>query len=220
MAVSICADVPASLAARPLLERTIFQTLDSVRSTDMPNNLGSLTSMYQAQLEVSRRCANAIFSGTEKIDRVMLGAVQHTVEQQLKLAEAMIDLRDPQTFGNTLRSDFLSGESAVVSDYQKQLVGIYTEMQAEIGRTMQEYAEHVGSGVIAGTGRGQSGDGALNPATSVFSMWETAFRQAAELAKENMDTARSAFESAASKAADGMAEATAGTRGTAGGKRK
>ena len=38
-----------------------------------------LVTMYNTQLEASRRFAEAVFSGTEKIDRVMRGATQSQV---------------------------------------------------------------------------------------------------------------------------------------------
>ncbi|MEN3364353.1 MAG: hypothetical protein V7606_1627, partial [Burkholderiales bacterium] len=51
----------------------------------MQTVLNPLVNVYQTQLEASRRFADAVFSGTEKIDRIVLDAVHRIFNQQLTL---------------------------------------------------------------------------------------------------------------------------------------
>ncbi|HJV80189.1 phasin family protein [Noviherbaspirillum sp.] len=169
----------------------------------MQNFLNPLVTMYQTQLEASRRFADALFSGTEKIDRVVIGASHRAFNEQLNFVQAMTAARDPRSVGTTLQSGFLSRNPDEAMNYQKEIMRIFAEMQNEIGRSMQDYLEQVGSHATSTatapleTAQDQANDAAFNPMTSMFSVWESAFKEVADLAKKNMMAARSTAENAA-----------------------
>jgi hypothetical protein len=165
-----------------------------------------LVTMYQTQLEVSKRCADVVFSGTERIDRVMIGATQRAFNDQLDLVQAITSFRDPQSAGNTLQSKFLSRTPDEALGYQTEIMRIIAEMQNDIGKSLRDYVNELGtnamgSGTIAREHvRAQPSDTAFNPMTSMFSVWESAFKEVASLTKKNMMVARSTVEDATSKA--------------------
>jgi hypothetical protein len=90
-------------------------------------------------------------------------------------------------------------------NYQKEIVRIVAEMQNEIGRGLRDYMDQLRTQATssveatASSAQAQSGDAAVNPVTSMFSVWETAFKEVADLAKKNMTAARSAAEGAAGR---------------------
>ena len=185
----------------------------------MQNAMNPLLTMYQTQLEASRRFAEVVFAGTEKIDRVMIGATQRVFNDQLNLAQAMTTARDPRTMGATWQSSMMSRSPDDAVSYQKEIVRIVAEMQNEITRSMQEYIEQIRTNAAPGATRTfeaaptQANDAMFNPMTSMFSVWESAFKEVAELAKKNMTAARGAMDEAASRsgrAATTFADAAAG----------
>ncbi|RZI39921.1 phasin family protein [Herbaspirillum sp. HC18] len=185
----------------------------------MQNAMNPLVTMYQSQLEASRRFADAVFAGTEKIDRVMIGATQRVFNEQLNLAQAMTAARDPRAVGTTWQSSMLSRSPDDAMNYQKEIVRIVAEMQNEISRSMQDYMEQIRTNAASnatrplGAAQVQTNDAVFNPMTSMFSVWESAFKEVAELAKKNMVAAKSAAEDATHRAGRSMsayAEAAAG----------
>lgn len=176
----------------------------------MQNASNPLVTMYNTQLEASRRFADAVFSGTEKIDRVMRGATQRVFNEQLNLVQAITTARDPRTVGSTLQSSLFTRNPDDAVNYQKEIVRIVAEMQNEISRSMQEYMEQIRSDATTSTTRPlqaaqvQANDAVFNPMTSMFSVWESAFKEVAELAKKNMVAARGAVEQAAGRSAQQM----------------
>lgn len=185
----------------------------------MQNVLSPMVNIYQTQLEASRRFADAIFAGTEKIDRVVIGATHRAFTEQLRFAQALSSVRDPRNFGGTLQSSLLTRNPDDAMNYQKEIMRIFAEMQNEIGKSMQDYIEQLGTNAATSAtsplnaAQEQANDAVFNPMTSMFSVWESAFKEVAELAKKNMVVARSAIDNAASKAresADTVAAASAG----------
>lgn len=176
----------------------------------MQNATNPLLTMYYTQLEASRRFAEAVFSGTEKIDRVMRGATQRVFNEQLNLAQAITTARDPRAVGSTLQSSLLARNPDDAVSYQKEIVRIVAEMQNEIGRSMQDYMEQIRTNATTTATRPlqaaqvQANDAVFNPMTSMFSVWESAFKEVAELAKKNMVVARGAVEQAAGRSAQQM----------------
>src|SRR5256885_1747749 len=107
----------------------------------MPTNvLNPIVDMYQTQLEASRQFGDALFSGTEKIDRVIIEATHRAFTEQLKFAQALAATRDPSGMAN-LQSSFRP-DNAV--NYQKEILRIFAEMQNNIGRSVQEYVQQLG----------------------------------------------------------------------------
>ena len=81
-------------------------------------------------------------------------------------------------------------------------------MQNELGRSLQDYVEQLGTNAATSAAapleaaQEQANDAVFNPMTSMFSVWESAFKEVAALAKKNMMAARSAVDEAAGKAAE------------------
>lgn len=163
----------------------------------MQNLFIPLMNMYQNQLDVSRKCAEAFFSGTGKIDRMLIAATHRAFDEQINFVQEITTAQDPRVLGNTVRSRLMSRNPNDAASYQKEIIQIYTEMQNEIGRSMQDCFERLGMPATANTTRAaerteeQSNDAAFNPMTSMFSVWESAFKDVAALAKKNMMAASS-----------------------------
>lgn len=179
----------------------------------MQNANNPLVTMCNTQLEASRRFAEAVFSGTEKIDRVMRGATQRVFNEQLNLVQAITTARDPRSVGSTLQSSLFARNSDDTVNYQKEIVRIMAEMQNEISSSMQDYMNQIRSGATtlpASATRPfeavsvQTDDAMFNPMTSLFSVWESAFKEAAEMAKKNMVAARGAVEQVTGRSAQQM----------------
>jgi len=174
----------------------------------MQNAFSPLMNMYHTQLEASRRFADVIFSGTEKMDRAMIGATHRVFNEQIKLAEAISTVRDPRNIGAALQSGLLSRNPDEAVNYQQEIMRIYAEMQNDIGKSLHEYIRQLGTNASVGaTQSGESGktEDMYSPVNSMFSVWESAFKEVAALAKKNMTTARSAVEDAAGRAMEGAA---------------
>jgi ElaB/YqjD/DUF883 family membrane-anchored ribosome-binding protein len=167
----------------------------------MQNALNPMVNMYHTQLEASRRFADAIFAGTEKMDRVFIGATHRIFNDQLNLVQAMANMRDPRAAASTLQSGLLSRAPDDSVNYQKEIMRIFAEMQSEIGRSMQA-AGNAGGPVRAA--QQQANDAMLNPMTSMFSVWESAFKEVAALARKNMTAARSSMDETANRTAQSM----------------
>lgn len=180
----------------------------------MANALNPIANMYQSQLEASRRFADALFSGTEKLDRVVIEATHRAVKDQLDFAHALASTRDARGIANLQSTLFAQRPDSAMS-YQKEVMRVLAEVQNEIGRSMQDYIEQWGTTFASSATtpikavQEQASDTAFNPMTGMFSIWESAFREVASLANKNIAAARSSFESVA-KAASGAAQQAAG----------
>ena len=168
-----------------------------------------LVDMVQYQLEASMQLADAMFSGTEKIDRVMLDATRQAVDGQFKLARAITDVRDTSKLQELQTTLAHRPEKSI--QYQQKILSAFAEMQAEYGKSLQNYIEHISQTSIARSakagqqieaGAQQSENAMLNPVSSMWSVWEQAFRDATSLANRNLMAARSTFENAASIASE------------------
>jgi len=183
-----------------------------------------LAGLYQCQLEASRRCADAIFFGTERIDHIMLDATHHAVMEQLNFAKAFSGASsDPRAAGSLLQANFLGRQSGDAVNYQKEIAQAVTQMQSEIGRSLQDCMEQMRSQAVIPAPAGAipsfsaakaGGDAGNNPVTSIFSVWESAFKEVASLARTNMALAASAAESAIGQAAK-SANSSTGTAAAA-----
>jgi len=192
----------------------------------MQNAFGPFVSLYQSQLAASRRFADAMFAGTEKIDRAMIGATHRAVTEQLDLVQTLAASNYPGEFGSAFRSSLLSRNSGTALDYQKELMEIVSEVQSDLGRSFQDYVRELGTPAsnaeatpraapapASAPASAPANNAMLNPVTSMFSMWESAFKEVAALAKQNMMTAGPAqSEAARALASTAAAIAAAGAR--------
>lgn len=187
----------------------------------MQNVMTPLVTMYQTQLEASRRFADAVFSGTEKIDRVIIDATHRVVTEQLNYAEAVASVRDPVTAGTALQSSFFSGHRNHAAEYQKEIMRIFAEMQNEIGRSWQDYLQQFRTQASNSAtkpieaAQTRTNDAMFDPMRSMFSVWESAFKDVADLARQNLGAANSAGIDAGIKVTQGASPYTESVAGTA-----
>ena len=177
-----------------------------MRSTQQHN---PMVDLVHYQLEASMHLAEAVFSGTEKIDRAMLDVTHQAVDGQLKLARAVTDMRDPARMEALQVS--LASRPEKAMHCQQQIMSALVEIQAEFGRSIRNYLERFGQNAVQQAGEAmQQGESAagiapfshapLNPFTGMLSLWEEAFREAGKLASQNMMAASSSLESATAAA--------------------
>jgi hypothetical protein len=161
-----------------------------------------LTALYQTQLEASRRMADAVLSSTQKLDEVLIGAARRTVSAHLELAEEMAALRfsQPLTFSPQSATSPKNWGNAV-SD-QQEIMRIFVDMQAEISKSLQDsiglyrtFAPDAIESTIRQRSR-QPEDAMNNPVSGMISVWETAFKAAADLARKNMSLSQASTEAA------------------------
>jgi hypothetical protein len=177
-----------------------------------------MVDMVRYQLEASMQLADAVFSGTEKIDRAVIDATHQTVDGQLKFARAVADIRDPSKIAELQTT--LTHRPEQTMQCQQQIMSAFAEMQAEFGKSIQYYMERFSQVTVARTGEvertseagsEQVNHALFNPVASVFSMWENAFREVSTLANRNMVAARSSIETAAHTASEAVAHAVDAT---------
>lgn len=169
----------------------------------MQSMSSSMANVYCSQLEASRHFAEVMFAGTERIDRVLIEATHHAFSEQVDLAQAVAEARNPQDLANA-QAAFFSRRPDNAVNYQKEIMSIFAEMQNELGRSMQDYIKRLGNAAASGATASvkaaqERTDGAsLNPVNDMLSAWGSAFTQMASLANRNMATARSNFQDAVS----------------------
>ncbi len=168
--------------------------------------------MVQYQLDVSIHLAEAMFTGTEKIDRAVLDVTHQAVDGQLKLARAVADLRDPGKMADL--QVVMAGRPEKTMHCQQQIMAALVEMQGEFGKSVRDYMDRLSQSATeqAGEAGEKMGVGTqaqadmMNPFTGMMMVWEQAFREASRMASQNMMAARSGVENAANAARDAMSK--------------
>lgn len=175
-----------------------------MQGMNMQRLYSPMASIYQTQLEASRQFADALFSSAEKIDHVLLAASHRACIDQLRFAQSLAAVRDAQGAADA-QAKFLSQRPDRAMNYQRELIRVFTEVQTELGRSMRNYMEQIGN---FGNGAASEFASAIeqdtptageayNPLTGIFSVWQSAFREAASAANRNMEAARTTFENVA-----------------------
>lgn len=174
--------------------------------------------IVQYQLEASIHLADAVFSGTERIDRAMLDVTHQAVDRHLKFARAVSDFRDPSKVAELQVA--MAGRPEKAMQCQQEIMSALVEIQAEFGKSMRDCMEKCGalanervadssSEVRASVQEG----GMSNPFFGMLSVWEQAFRQASRFASQNMLAASSSAESAANLAREAVTAASEAVSG-------
>ena len=173
-----------------------------------------LVNMVQHQLDASMRLADAVFLGKGKIDRVILDATHQAVENNLQMARALTEVQDPSQFKDLQTKLAFHPEKNM--HYQQEILSAVADIQAEIGKSVQNYMERFGQGAsgklsdgvqtYANKESGNQSQGMFNPVTSMFSVWERAFRDVTSLTNKNLATANKAAENGAYTAANSLSE--------------
>ena len=175
-----------------------------MRSTQQHN---PVVEMVQYQLEASIHLAEAVFSGTEKIDRAMLDVTHQAMDGQLKLVRAVASMRDPSRMAELQSS--LASRPEKTMHCQQQIMSALVEIQAEFGKSIRnslerfsqvsaDQAAETAHEHSAGAGRNEGKDAPLNPFTGMLSVWEEAFKEASRLASQNLMVARNSMENTTS----------------------
>ena len=174
----------------------------------------SMVDMVRYQLEASMQLADAVFSGTEKIDRAVLDATHQAVDGQLKFARAVTNIRDPSKMAELQTTMAHRPERTI--QCQQQIISAFAEMQAEFGKSIQNYMERFSQTAISRAGEiertgdtsaADTGNAMFNPVKSMVSMWENAFREVTTMANQNIVAARSSMETTAGAASEAVAHA-------------
>lgn len=170
----------------------------------MQHSPNPMANLYQSQLAASSRFADAVFSGTEKLDHLVLEATHRVVSEQLRLAQVLVAGVNPVDAQTA--ATFIQRNSSEAVNYQAEIMRVVAEMQTEIGQSMQDYIEQIGSRPerepeprprAAREPMPDVGGMMSNPVTGMLSMWENAFKEATAMAARNMALARSNVEQAA-----------------------
>lgn len=177
-----------------------------------------MVDIVQYQLEASMQLADAVFSGTERIDRAMLDVTHEAVDRQLKFARAATDFRDPSKLAELQVA--MSGRPERAIHCQQEIMSVLAEIQAEFGKSMRDCMEKctelASARVSESTTEARTAvpeGGVGNPFFSMISVWEQAFRQASRLASQNMLAASSSAENAANLAREAVHAASEAVSG-------
>lgn len=158
--------------------------------------------MVQAQLEASRQLADAVFAGTERIDRMMIDVTHRAFNEQMRFTQAAIAARDVKQVAE-LQSSFIPRPDAITG-YQKEILDVFIQMQSEISQSMQQYMRGMAARTanVASAARATDVSGAtsaaadaLNPMAGMMSVWKSALREVSALADRNLEAARSGLAS-------------------------
>ena len=173
-----------------------------------------LVNIVQNQLDASMRLADAVFLGKGKIDRVILDATHQAVENNLQMTRALTEVQDPSQFKDLQTKLAFHPEKNM--QYQQEILSAVAEIQAEIGKSVQNYMERFGQSTAgklsdgvqtyANKESGNQSQAMFNPVTSMFSVWERAFRDVTSLTNKNLATANKAAENGAYTAANSLSE--------------
>ncbi len=171
-----------------------------------------MVNIVQYQLEASIHLADAVFTGTERIDRAVLDVTHQAVDRQLKFARAVADLRDPSKVADLQVA--MAGRPEKTIRCQQEIMAALVEIQAEFGRSLRDCMEkctEMATESAAETGAearaAMPEGGMMNPFFGVITMWEQAFREASRLANQNLMAARSTVESATNMTREAMSAA-------------
>ncbi len=173
-----------------------------------------LVNIIQHQLDASMRLADAVFLGKGKIDRVILDATHQAVENNLQMARALTEVQDPSQFKDLQTKLAFHPEKNM--HYQQEILSAVAEIQAEMGKSVQNYMERFGQNAAGKISEAtqtypnkessHQENGLFNPMTSMFSVWERAFRDVTSLTNKNLATAQKSAENGAYTAANSLSE--------------
>jgi Phasin protein len=148
---------------------------------------------YQQQMDASRHIAEVVFDGTDRMEHLVLDAARKAFEDRMKFYQSLSTVRDPQGVA-ALQAEYFSHTPEHLFRVQQEWMHIVTESQEKISKTLQHYKA------------GLNGDGASRPMTvdsdsasdttsaltSMFSMWDKAFKDTVAIATNGMASALAA----------------------------
>jgi phasin family protein len=158
----------------------------------MQNPATSMMQSYQHQIDASRHIAEAVFDGTDRIEHLMIESAKKAFDEQMKFYQALAAARDPQGLA-ALQSAFFSHTPEQMSKVQQELVKIVADAQHQIASTMEQYKAGLNGNMQSSMGDAMSAFSqssndapATNALTSVYSMWDKAFKESFAMANRTM----------------------------------
>lgn len=138
---------------------------------------------YQQQIDASRHIAEVVFDGADRMEHLMLDTTRKAFDERMKFYQALAAVRDPQGVA-ALQSAFFSHTPEKMLKVQQELMKIVTQAQEEINQTMLQYKAGLnGSGAHdTMASNSESSHRTNNALTSMFSMWDKAFKDTVAMA--------------------------------------
>jgi phasin family protein len=149
----------------------------------MQSTANPVLDTYQQQLDASRHIAEVVFDGADRMEHLMLDTTRTAFDERMKFYQALAAVRDPQGVA-ALQSAFFSHTPEKMLKVQQELMKIVTQAQEEINQTLLKYRGGL-NGNGAGDPMASNSDSAYrnnNSLTSMFSMWDKAFKDTVALA--------------------------------------
>jgi phasin family protein len=158
----------------------------------MQNPATSMMQSYQHQIDASRHIAEAVFDGTDRVEHLMIESAKKAFDEQMKFYQALAAARDPQGIA-ALQTAFFSHTPEQMSKVQQELVKIVAEAQHQIASTMEQYKVGLNGGMQSSMSDAMSAFSqtsndapATNALTSVYSIWDKAFKESFAMANRTM----------------------------------
>jgi Phasin protein len=153
----------------------------------MQANSNPVLESYQHQMDASREVAGVVFDVADKMEHLVLDATRKAFDERMRFYQSLTDVRAPQDV-LAFQAEFFSHTPEHLLKVQQEWVRIFAESQEKISKTVQHYKV------------GFNGDGAIQPLssesdgashasgalTSIFSMWDKAFKQTIAMATGSM----------------------------------
>ena len=182
----------------------------------MPNTQqhNSLVDLAKNQLSASTELANAIFSGFEKIDHVLMDVAHQMLDAQRKCGSVAADMRDQSRIVE-LRESVLCRPDKAMQCHQ-QIMSTMIEIQTEISQSTRRYFDRLGElsrGQLERLAhqsefRSEKSQAqqlvAGSPFAGMLSVWRDTFEEAGQAMAETVASAKNGAEHI-SEAADELA---------------
>jgi phasin family protein len=138
---------------------------------------------YQQQIDASRHIAEVVFDGADRMEHLMLDTTRKAFDERMKFYQALAAVRDPQGVA-ALQSAFFSHTPEKMLKVQQELMEIVTQAQKEINQTMLQYKAGLNGNSAHNpiTSNSDNSDRTNTALTSMFSMWDKAFKDTVAMA--------------------------------------
>jgi len=152
-----------------------------------------------AQLDAATALANTSLSGIERLAHLNLSMAKAMLGEFTETATQLVWARDPQEFFS-VASARAQSRAESIANYGREVVGIVSGTQAELGEVAQAHFADANQKIVSlveelGKNPPAGSENAMEMLKSVMSNAQTGYerfaesgRQAAQLAKENLDT--------------------------------
>jgi hypothetical protein len=178
---------------------------------------------YQEQIDASRHLADTVFNGTDRLEHLAIETARNAFDAQMRFYQALMAAQDQKSM-TALQTAFISQAPEHMIKVQQELIKIVSDAQQQITGTMQRYRSTLGSTAPlsipmmptdhSGATNGVPASAAL---TSVYTLWEKAFKETLATANRTMATALGTAQSPLNTNGDASAAAPTSRRN---GKRK